>query len=216
MKRTLSLLLFASSAFASTVDSAAHEVHAKIVYVGPTRELTSQSLEYIFDKTNPEARGKKVVLAEKGVPTYDVLPLTLGVIRGYTVKVELVAFALGPADSELAKRLLENADAVIFVGDSAPDRAAANQASLKQLKAVLAPRPLPWAAMPKVFQLDHRDLEGALPIATLKQQLGIADEPTVEAVSRTGVGVFDALKAATKLVLMQLRGPAPDAGAKAH
>ena len=219
MLRTFTRLAFALpallsfSASASFIDYANHEINLKVAYVGPTRELTSQSLQYIFDKTNPDARGKKVVLAEKGATTYDVLPLSLGMIRGFTVKVQLYAFALGPSDAELATKLLKGIDGVVFVADSAPDRASANQASLKQLKAALGAVGFSWEKLPRVFLLDHRDLEGAAPVEKLKQQLAVGDAMTVEGVSRTGVGVFDALKSITKQVLTELRNVATDAGA---
>ena len=59
--------------------------------------------------------------------------------------------------------------------------------------------------LPYVLQLNKRDLPNVIPVEDLAGELHRKDEPVVEAVAATGVGVFDTLKAVAKQVLTELR-----------
>ena len=56
-----------------------------------------------------------------------------------------------------------------------------------------------------MLQLNKRDLPGVLPVDVLRQELNRKDEPVIEAVAPTGVGVFETLKLVAKQVLTDLR-----------
>jgi len=55
-----------------------------------------------------------------------------------------------------------------------------------------------------VLQYNKRDVPGALPVATLDKYLNTMAWQRYEAVATTGVGIFDTLKAISKLVISKL------------
>lgn len=64
--------------------------------------------------------------------------------------------------------ILENADGVIFVGDSASDKLEQNKRSFRELIGFAAPKKIPF-----MIQLNKRDLEDAIDISLFKKQLGL-------------------------------------------
>ena len=66
------------------INYASREINCKIVYYGPGLCGKTTNLQYIYNKTNPEAKGKMISLATETERTlfFDFLPLSLGEIRG--------------------------------------------------------------------------------------------------------------------------------------
>lgn len=81
----------------------------------------------------------------------------------------------------------------------------ANIESLYNLEENLRAYSYELMKLPYVLQLNKRDLPTAIPSTELASELLRKDEPVVEAVASTGVGVFDTLKAVAKQVLTELR-----------
>lgn len=92
------------------------------------------------------------------------------------------------------KQLLEKVDGVLFVADSAPDRAAANQASLAELHAILNEHGREPASVPTVLLYNKRDLEGAASLHTLDATLNPTGRPSFESATGRRAGVQDALR----------------------
>jgi signal recognition particle receptor subunit beta len=59
--------------------------------------------------------------------------------------------------------------------------------------------------IPYVIQYNKRDLPNALPVEELRPVINPAGVPDFEANARSGMGVFETLKAVSKLVLNELR-----------
>ena len=59
--------------------------------------------------------------------------------------------------------------------------------------------------LPFVIQYNKRDLPNVASADELRQLLNKTNVPDFDAVARTGVGVFDTLKAVAKLVLTELK-----------
>ena len=68
----------------SFINYSSREINCKIVYYGPGLCGKTTNLQYIYAKTNPEAKGKMISLATETERTlfFDFLPLSLGEIRG--------------------------------------------------------------------------------------------------------------------------------------
>ena len=81
----------------------------------------------------------------------------------------------------------------------------ANLETLDNLREHLKDHNLEFNTIPYILQLNKRDLPGILPVAELQKQLGVKNEPAVEAVAVTGQGVFETLKEVAKLVLADLK-----------
>jgi mutual gliding-motility protein MglA len=214
----LAFALVCVPAAASFINYSTREINLKLVYTGPSGEGATQSLEYIYARTNPESKGKMIKLAlPNGASTlfYDFVPASLGEIRGFKVRFHLYTTIGGPDAVEARKLILKGVDGIVFVADSDPARSKDNVAAFTQLKADLSGQGYDWQKMPIVFQFDHRDHPKATPVEQLKKELGVTTQPGFESVAPTGVGIFDTLKGIAKLTLLELKKGAGDSDAGA-
>jgi len=90
----------------------------------------------------------------------------------------------------------------VFVADSSPDQREANRASWHNLTANL--KAFALDKIPIVLQYNKRDLDTALPLEIMDRYLNTIRVPRFEAVAAKGIGVFDTLKAISKLVIAKL------------
>jgi signal recognition particle receptor subunit beta len=103
------------------------------------------------------------------------------------------------------KLILKGVDGVIFVADSQIERMEANEESMENLRTNLAEQGYSLEKLPFVVQYNKRDLPNVAGTDELRQMLNGMSVPDFEAVARTGIGVFDTLKAVAKLVLTELK-----------
>ena len=190
------------------INYASREINCKIVYYGPGLCGKTTNLQFIYDKTNPTAKGKLISLATETDRTlfFDFLPLELGNVRGFKTRFHLYTVPGQVFYDASRKLILKGVDGVIFVADSQRERMAANVESLQNLDANLKSQGYDLVGIPYVLQLNKRDLPNVVPVEEMKKQLVMRDEPVLEAIAKSsnGAGVFDTLKAVAKLVLRDL------------
>ena len=191
----------------SFINYMAREINCKIVYYGPGLCGKTTNLQYIYKRTNPEAKGKMISLATETERTlfFDFLPLSLGEIRGFKTRFHLYTVPGQVFYDASRKLILKGVDGVIFVADSQLERLEANQESLDNLRTNLADHGYSLEKIPYVIQYNKRDLPNALPLEELRQLLNPIGVLDYEASARTGQGVFETLKAVSKLVLTELK-----------
>jgi signal recognition particle receptor subunit beta len=191
----------------SFINYMAREINCKLVYYGPGLCGKTTNLQYIFERTNPEHKGKMISLATETERTlfFDFLPLSLGEIRGFKTRFHLYTVPGQVFYDASRKLILKGVDGVIFVADSQVERMEANEESLENLRTNLAEQGYALERLPFVIQYNKRDLPNVASSEELRQLLNKGNVPDFDAVARTGVGVFDTLKAVAKLVLTELR-----------
>jgi len=189
------------------INYASREINCKIVYYGPGLCGKTTNLQYIFDTTAPQARGKLISLATETDRTlfFDFMPLELGTVRGFKTRFHLYTVPGQVFYDASRKLILKGVDGVVFVADSQEERMDANIESLYNLEENLQSQGYDLMKLPYVLQLNKRDLPNVIPKDELAAELKRKDEPVVEAVAASGTGVFDTLKAVAKLVLTELR-----------
>jgi signal recognition particle receptor subunit beta len=189
------------------INYAAREINCKIVYYGPGLCGKTTNLQYIYDRTNPAAKGKLISLATETDRTlfFDFLPLDLGTVRGFKTRFHLYTVPGQVFYDASRKLILKGVDGVVFVADSQEARMDANVESLQNLEKNLIDHGFDLQVIPYVLQLNKRDLPSAMATEELYRQLNFKGEPTFEASAPNGLGVFDTLKAVAKQVLMELR-----------
>ena len=184
------------------------QINCKIVYYGPGLCGKTTNLQFIYEKTNPNAKGKLISLATETDRTlfFDFLPLELGNVRGFKTRFHLYTVPGQVFYDASRKLILKGVDGVIFVADSQRERMDANVESLRNLEQNLKAQGYEIRSLPYVLQLNKRDLPSALPVEEMKAKLGLNNEPVLEAIAASdeGIGVFDTLKAVAKLVLQDL------------
>jgi hypothetical protein len=195
----------------SFINYMAREINCKIVYYGPGLCGKTTNLHYIYERTNPEAKGKMISLATETDRTlfFDFLPLALGEIRGFKTRFHLYTVPGQVFYDASRKLILKGVDGVVFVADSQVGRIEANQESVENLRTNLAEQGYSLDKIPYVIQYNKRDLPEIATVEELRELLNPAKVPDYEGVARTGVGVFDTLKAVAKLVLTELKKGGP-------
>src|SRR6187455_788588 len=189
------------------INYASREINCKIVYYGPGLCGKTTNLQYIFDSTAPQARGKLISLATETDRTlfFDFMPLELGTVRGFKTRFHLYTVPGQVFYDASRKLILKGVDGVIFVADSQMERLEANEESVENLRTNLAEQGYSLEKIPYVIQYNKRDLPNAVSVEELRPLINPMNVPDFEANARSGVGVFDTLKAVSKLVLNELK-----------
>jgi signal recognition particle receptor subunit beta len=167
----------------SFINYAAREINVKIVFYGPGLCGKTTNLQYIYEKSSPQQKGKLISLATETDRTlfFDFLPLDLGAVRGFKTRFHLYTVPGQVFYDASRKLILKGVDGVVFVADSQEARMDAN------------------------LQFNKRDLPSAMLVDDMYRLLNFKGEPTFEAVATKGIGVFETLKAVAKQVLYELR-----------
>lgn len=191
----------------SFINFAAREINCKIVYYGPGLGGKTTNLQYIFDNTGEQQKGKMISLATETDRTlfFDFLPLDLGTIRGFKTRFHLYTVPGQVFYDASRKLILRGVDGVVFVADSQPERADANMEALDNLVGNLQEHGYDFATIPYALQFNKRDIPNVLPVSEMKKQLQRRDEPVFESVATQGVGVFETLKEIARQVLVVLK-----------
>jgi signal recognition particle receptor subunit beta len=191
----------------SFINYSSREINCKIVYYGPGLCGKTTNLQYVYAKTNPDAKGKMISLATETERTlfFDFLPLSLGEIRGFKTRFHLYTVPGQVFYDASRKLILKGVDGVVFVADSQIERMEANLESVENLRVNLAEQGYNLDKVPYVVQYNKRDLPNVATVEELHRLINPRGVPEFQAVAPTGVGVFDTLKAVAKLVLTELK-----------
>jgi len=191
----------------SFINYSSREINCKIVYYGPGLCGKTTNLQFIYNKTNPELKGKMISLATETERTlfFDFLPLALGQIRGFKTRFHLYTVPGQVFYDASRKLILKGVDGVVFVADSQIERMEANIESLENLKLNLTEQGYDLEKTPYVVQYNKRDLPNAAPLGEIRGVLNPSGVPEFEACATTGQGVFETLKSVARLVLRDLK-----------
>jgi mutual gliding-motility protein MglA len=190
----------------SFINHMAREINCKIVYYGPGLCGKTTNLQYIYETTNPNAKGKMISLATETGRTlfFDFLPLALGTVKGFKVRFHLYTVPGQVFYDASRKLILKGADGLIFVADSQTERFEANQESMDNLRDNVIEQGMQLETTPFIIQYNKRDLPNAMTVEELSAALNPRKVPELEASARTGQGVFETLKELAKQVLGKL------------
>jgi signal recognition particle receptor subunit beta len=187
-------------------------LECKLVYYGPGRGGKTTNLEFIHRAGKKYTTSDMVSIKTKGDRTlyFDFLPIGIGKIKGYDVKVQLYTVPGQAKYNSTRKMVLKNVDGIVFVADSFEIRRKANILSLKNLQENLAEQEMNIFDIPMVIQFNKRDLadEGVpvMPLEQMEKELNCRlKAPTFEASALKGKGVGDSLKKCLILTLKKLQ-----------
>jgi mutual gliding-motility protein MglA len=192
------------------INKSAKEIQVKIVYYGPGRCGKTTNLLYVNQKMNAKFMGKMISIDTRGDKTlfFDFLPLSLGAIRGFNIRVQLYTVPGQVLYNESRKMVLKGVDGVVFVADSMEVQKDSNKESLQNLRENLSDDNLDMDEIPLVLQFNKRDLEGSV-IPVLSEEILDTDlnsmlkspVPTVSASALQGGGVFETLRQISKITI---------------
>ena len=191
----------------SFINYLSREINCKIVYYGPGLCGKTTNLQFIYNRTNPDAKGKMISLATETERTlfFDFLPLEIGEIRGFKTRFHLYTVPGQVFYDASRKLILKGVDGVVFVADSQMLRMEANIESMDNLRTNLGEQGYNLDALPYVVQYNKRDMPAISSVEELSRELNPQRVPEFSAVATTGDGVFETLKSVAKLVLTELK-----------
>ncbi len=192
----------------SFINYAAKEINCKIVYVGAGLCGKTTNVQYIYEHTHSDGRGKLVTLSTENDRTlfFDFLPLAVGDVRGYKTRFHLYSIP-GQTFYEVSRQfILKGVDGVVFVVDSAPERMEANLEAYESLEKTLDRQGYDINKIPLVYQYNKRDLNNAVTVSELEATFNPMRRPYFEAVANRGVGVMETLQAVSQAVIRELKG----------
>ncbi|MBC8162226.1 MAG: GTPase domain-containing protein [Roseiflexaceae bacterium] len=192
------------------INVAAREIHCKIVYYGPGMGGKTSNLQYIHSAVPKEVKGDLLSIATETERTlfFDFLPLDLGKVRGFQTRFHLYTVPGQVLYERTRVAVLNGADGVVFVADSQKHKLEENIKSLKELAQNVTKMNKNFREFPLVLQYNKADLPNRLPAQRLDDflnppALGL-NWQRYEAVATRGDGVFDTLKAISRLVISRL------------
>ncbi len=183
------------------------QMTAKIVYYGPGLCGKTTNLQHIHQKTAAKSRGEMVSLETETDRTlfFDLLPLDVGFIGGMKVRLQLYTVPGQVFYNATRKLVLKGVDGIVFVADSQVSMLDSNVESLQNLQANLAELGLSLDQVPVVLQYNKRDIRNIHPVPKLNEILNSKGIPFFEAAALHGIGVFETLKAISRLALVSVR-----------
>jgi hypothetical protein len=184
------------------------QMAAKVVYYGPGLCGKTTNLHHIYGRTAPGSRGEMVSLETETDRTlfFDLLPLDVGVIGGFKTRIQLYTVPGQVFYNTTRKLVLKGVDGIVFVADSQRAMKDANVESLANLKTNLAEIGIKLDEIPLVLQYNKRDLANILSVGELDESLNAQrSNESYEACAVLGQGVFETLKAVSRLTLRSLK-----------
>jgi mutual gliding-motility protein MglA len=184
------------------------QMAAKIVYYGPGLCGKTTNLHVIYGRTAPTSRGEMVCLETETDRTlfFDLLPLDVGVIGGFKTRLQLYTVPGQVFYNTTRKLVLKGVDGIVFVADSQRAMKDANVESLANLRTNLAEIGIKLDEIPLVLQFNKRDLANILSVEELNESLNPQrGNESYEACAVLGQGVFETLKAVSRLTLRSLK-----------
>lgn len=191
----------------SFINPQTKEINCKIAYYGPEAAGKSTCLRHLYEKTAPGHRGKIVSLSEEqnGSLFFDFLPLSLGKVKGCTLRFHVYTIPGQVVYDSARKIILKGVDGLVFVVDSRMERLEENLESWKNLQTSLKNNGIDFQTIPMALQYNKRDLPEILPVAELRRLFNSRAVPEFETVAKQGKNVMECFQTVAKQVLKELK-----------
>lgn len=197
------------------IDAERRELTLTLAVYGAPKVGKTAILHCIQDRVTPERRGKIDPFGtDAGVaPLLDWLPLELGRISGWHVRVNLYAIPDQRHADATRRLILGDADGVLFAADAQAGRLGDNVAAMRSLTDNLDDHDGQPRDVPTVLLYTKHDLPAELLLtrAALNQELNPRAAPDFACSALRGEGVLEALHSVITIVMRQFgpaRGPA--------
>ncbi len=182
------------------------ELTAKIVYYGPGLCGKTTNLRLLHEKLDQATTGRLLSLstAQDRTIYFDLLPVELGNVKGYTVRFQLCTVPGQVFYNETRKLVLKGADGIVFVVDSQWSMLSHNLESFQNLRENMAELGQTLEEAAVVIQYNKRDLPGVLSVQALQESLGFQEFPFVESIAADAKGVVETFKLVSKMTFIHI------------
>jgi hypothetical protein len=178
-------------------------VRAKIIYYGPAAGGKTTNLVVLHQRADPKRRGEMVSVNSTQDRTIllDLLPMKTPAFRGYELRFQVIAVPGQRMYAASRKLLLNGADSVVFVANSAADRWEETLSSLREMNQNLIAHGLDPTTIPLVYQYNKRDLPEVTPMEAMDRTLNARRTASFPAVAIREEGVLETFAAALRLTM---------------
>lgn len=193
--------------YMALINYALKEFTCKIVYYGAPYSGKTTNLQYIHKFMDPSSRGDLISITTENERTlfFDFLPVGLGTINGYNLRISLYTVPGQAEYNEQRKIVLDGVDGIVFVVDSQIEKLHENIEAFKNMAFNLFQYNLDITQIPYVLQYNKRDLADSIDIEILQKRFNkLLHTPSFEAVATTGVGVIPTLKSVIRETIRNL------------
>lgn len=187
------------------------EIHCKIVYYGPGRGGKTTNLISIHKALGEHVRGELLSIDTAGDRTlfFDFLPMDLGNIGKYRIKISLYTVPGQVRYNDTRKLVLKGVDGIVFVADSLEARRNNNIESFQNLDENLREQGKGVTGVPLVLQYNKRDLAGSkvaiIPMEEMEKALNQNGTfPSFPASALKGDGVRETFKQICMLTVVDV------------
>jgi signal recognition particle receptor subunit beta len=191
----------------STMNFAKREISFKIVYYGPAMSGKTTNLRHIYTLLPQKVKGDFTSIATETERTlfFDFLPLELGSIKGFTIRLSLYTVPGQEIYKLTRKSVLRATDGIVFVADSQRIKSSENVASFEDMIENLINFGEDPDSIPIILQYNKRDLYEILTFYEMQQILNRDNKyEYYESIAENGINVVESLKAITKLVVSKV------------
>ena len=135
-------------------------MRAKIVYYGPAAGGKTTNLQVLHRRAKQEKNFDlfSVDTAQNRTILFDLLPMSTPAFQNYQLRFQLIGVPGQKLYATTRKMLLKNADAIVFVANSAKDRWNESMEAFKEMMGFLEGMGLEPFTIPTVFQYNKQDL----------------------------------------------------------
>ena len=181
-------------------------MRAKIVYYGPATGGKTTNLQVIHRRAKREKNFDlfSVDTAQNRTILFDLLPMSTPAFQNYQLRFQLIGVPGQTLYEATRKMLLKNADAIVFVANSAKDRWNESVESFNEMIGFLEAQGLDPATMPTVFQYNKQDLGDTVSLKAMEEAMNPRQVPHFLAVANQEKGVLETFAAALRATVSDL------------
>lgn len=181
------------------------EINCKVFYFGMRQAGKTENLRSLYTKTSPEIKSQLFELEKKPSPIFDFLPLNLGEINGYQVRLHI--FTLPPEHYRSAfDVMLKGLDGLVFVIDSDVYTLVSNIDAMRTTFYLLESAGYIVEDLPQVYQYNKRDTSDPVSLEILRDTFNPHGHPDHEAIAHRSIGTMECLRKLANLVVGKMLG----------
>ena len=182
------------------------EIHCKVVYFGPASAGKTLNLKSVYTTTAGEMKAGMIDMGGSAGPTpfFDFLPVSLGKIKDYHVKLHLYTMPAHTLYETLQHTLMKGLDAFVFVVDSRVESMPDNIESMSYVRRLLGDHGYSVSDMPRVIQYNKRDMDDIMPVSILREELNSGGFPDHEAIATRSIGTLETLQSIAMQIVKTL------------
>lgn len=181
------------------------EINCKVFYFGGAQVGKTETLRALYRKTSSQIQSGLFDLETDTAinPLFDFLPLKLGTINGYQVRIH--AFTL-TADfyPEVVDIMLKGIDGFVFVVDSTIESLLSNVSALQTTHRQLQECGYVVEDLPQVYQYNKRDLKNTIDVDILQDTFNPHNCPDQQTIASRGVGIVECLRQLAQIIVTKM------------